>query len=84
MTLRALALNSTLVLAALFSGPAPAAESAALLSDLTSALMVLGLPCGPVVNATRQAENDHIATCKNGNRYRIFVNPEGRVVAQRL
>lgn len=83
MTLRAAALTPILLLAALFAGPAPAAEDAALLKDLTSAIMVLGLPCGPVVSATRQAENDHIATCKNGNRYRIFVSPEGRVVAQK-
>jgi len=41
------------------------------------------LPCGPVVSARRQADNDHIATCKNGNRYRVFVNAEGRVVAQK-
>jgi len=34
--------------------------------------------------AAPQAANDHIATCKHGNRYRIFVNPQGRVVATKL
>ena len=68
-------------LAALFPGQVRAAEDAALLKDLTSALSVLGLPCGPVVSASRQADNDHIATCKNGTRYRVFINPQGRVVA---
>ena len=29
------------------------------------------------------ADNDHIASCKDGNRYRVFVNTEGRVVAQK-
>ena len=43
----------------------------------------LGLPCGQVVSAKRQADNDHIASCKNGNRYRVFVNAEGRVVTQK-
>ena len=71
------------LLAALFAGPSPAAEDAALLKDLTSTIMVLGLPCGEVVSAARQTDNDHIATCKNGNRYRVFVNAEGRVVAQK-
>lgn len=70
-------------LAALCAGPSPAAEDPALLKDLTSVIMLLGLPCGAVVSAKRQADNDHIATCKNGTRYRVFVNAEGRVVAQK-
>ena len=72
-----------LPLAALFSGPSPAAEDAALLKDLTSVIMLLGMPCGQVVSAKRQADNDHIASCENGNRYRVFVNAEGRAVAQK-
>jgi hypothetical protein len=72
-----------LALSALFAGPSPAAEDAALLKDLTSVIMLLGLPCGQVVGAKRQADNDHIATCRDGNRYRVFVNAEGRVVAQK-
>ncbi len=83
MITRARKVASIVSLAALFSGQAPAAEDIALLKDLTSALSSLGLSCGPVVSATRQAENDHIAKCQNGNRYRIFVNPQGRVVAQK-
>jgi len=70
-------------LAALFAGPTPAAEDAALLKDLTAVIVLLGLPCGQVVSARRQADNDHIATCRDGNRYRVFVNAYGRVVAQK-
>ena len=70
-------------LAALLAGPARAAEDATLLKDLTSVIMLLGLPCGQVVSAKRQADNDHIALCNNGIRYRVFVNAQGRVVAQR-
>ena len=69
--------------AALFAGPSPAAEEVTLLKDLTAVIMLLGMPCGQVVSAKRQAENDHLAVCKNGNRYRVFVNAEGRVVAQK-
>lgn len=72
-----------LPLAALFAAPSPAAEDATLLKDLTSVIMLLGMPCGQVVSAKRQADNDHIATCKSGHRYRVFVNAEGRVVAQK-
>ena len=70
-------------LATLFAGPSPAAEDATLLKDLTSVVMLLGMPCGQVISAKRQADNDHIAVCRNGNRYRVFVNAEGRVVAQK-
>jgi hypothetical protein len=70
-------------LAALAAGPAPAAEDVTLLKDLTAVITLLGLPCGQVVSAKRQADNDHIATCKNGMRYRVFVNAQGRVVAQK-
>ena len=72
-----------LSLAALFAGPAPAAEDLTLLKDLTSVIMLLGLPCGQVLSARRQADNDHVALCKNGNRYRVFINAEGRVVARK-
>jgi hypothetical protein len=69
--------------AALFAGPSPAAESVTALKDLTSVITLLGAPCGQVVSAARQADNDHIASCSNGSRYRVFVNAEGRVVAQK-
>ena len=70
-------------LTAIFAVPSPAAEDVTLLKDLTAVIALLGLPCGQVVSAKRQADNDHIALCKDGNRYRIFVNAEGRVVAQK-
>ena len=70
-------------LAVLFAGPLRAAEDVTLLKDLTAVIMLLGLPCGQVVSAKRQADNDHIASCKNGNRYRVYVNAEGRVVARK-
>jgi hypothetical protein len=71
------------LLAVIAAVPARGADDAALLKDLTSVIALLGLPCGQVVSATRLKDNDHIATCKDGNRYRVFVNPEGRVVAQK-
>ena len=76
--LRAIALTF-----ALLAAPAIAAEDPALLNDLTSVISLLGQPCGQVVSATTVKENDHIATCKDGNRYHVFMNPQGRVVAQK-
>ena len=73
-----------LVLVTALAMPAAAAEGVTLQSDLTAALRVLNLPCGKVVSTSPQAANDHIATCQDGNRYRIFVNPQGRLVALKL
>jgi len=83
MITRARAAALMFSLAALQSGPAPAAEDVTLLKDLTSVIALLGMPCDRVVSARRQADNDHIAACENGNRYRVFMNAEGRVVAQK-
>jgi hypothetical protein len=71
------------LLTAFCAAPSGAADDAALLKDLTSVIALLGVPCGQVVSATRLNDNDHIATCQDGNRYRVFVNAEGRVVAQK-
>jgi hypothetical protein len=72
-----------IVMTAFFAGPARAAEDAALLRDMTSVIALLGLPCGQVVSVITKDDNDHIATCKDGNRYRVFLNAEGRVVAEK-
>ena len=71
------------LLAVLSAGSATAAQDAALLKDLTSVILLLGLPCGQVVSAERISDNDHVAVCSNGTRYRVFVNAEGRVVAEK-
>jgi hypothetical protein len=59
------------------------AGDVAVTTDLTSVIALQGLPCGQVVSAARQGENDYIATCSDGNRYRVTVNAEGRVVVQK-
>jgi hypothetical protein len=69
---------------ALVSGAAAAADDAALRKDLTSVIALLGLPCGQVISATPLKDDDHIATCRDGQRYRVFIDPAGRVVAQQL
>jgi len=73
----------TVVMVVFFTGPSRAAEDVALLKDMTSVIALLGLPCGQVVSVIKKGDNDHIATCQDGNRYRVFLNAEGRVVAQK-
>jgi hypothetical protein len=82
-TRTAASMGAAISLALLGALPSRAADDAALLKDLTSVIALLGLPCGQVVGATRLKDNDHIAICQDGNRYRVFINAEGRVVAQK-
>jgi hypothetical protein len=68
---------------ALVARPSQAADDPAVLKDLTAAVIALqGQPCGQVLSATQQGDNDYLATCKDGSRYRVFIN-EGRVVVQK-
>lgn len=46
--------------------------------DLFSVITLQGHPCGKVTGFQRLGENDYIATCQNGNRYRVNV-VSGRV-----
>jgi hypothetical protein len=46
-------------------------------------IVLQGLPCGQVVSVKQQGDNDYIASCADGNRYHVFVNAAGRVVAQK-
>jgi hypothetical protein len=69
-------------LAFLFASLAIAADDATLRKDLTAVIALQGLPCGEVVNVVVRADSDYVASCKDGNRYRIFLK-EGRVVVQK-
>jgi hypothetical protein len=67
-----------------FLAEAPlAAEDPAFARDMLATLSLLGMPCGQVINVKRQGDSDYLVSCKDKNRYRVFVNPEGRVVAQK-
>ena len=52
--------------------------------DLTAVIALQGLPCGQVVSASKQGEDDYVASCQDGNRYRVFVNAEGRVIVEKI
>ncbi len=52
--------------------------------DLGAVIALQGHPCGQVVGAARRGENDYVATCEDGNRYRISINQEGRVIVEKL
>jgi hypothetical protein len=83
MSKRTMALALGIALGTFSPGSSRAAEDAALLKDMTAVIALLGLPCGQVVSVVTTGENDHVATCKDGNRYRVYINAAGRVVAEK-
>ena len=68
---------------ALSSAPAFAADDA-LGKDLKVTIVLHGYACDQIVSSKRNADSDYTATCKDGNRYHVFVNPQGRVVVEKL
>jgi hypothetical protein len=46
-------------------------------------MILYGQSCGQVVSAVRQSESDYLASCEDGKRYRVFINPTGRVVVEK-
>lgn len=64
-------------------GPA-AAEGPSPGQDLKATIALHGFTCDQVVDSKRNADSDYTATCKDGNRYHVFVDPTGRVVVQKL
>jgi hypothetical protein len=60
------------------------AEDASFSNDLKATIALQGMPCDQIIEAKRNGDSDYTASCKDGNRYHVFVNPKGRVVVQKL
>lgn len=52
--------------------------------DLAAVIALQGLPCGKVVSASQRGEDDYVASCADGNRYRVYVNEDGRVIVEKV
>lgn len=77
-------LVSLTLLAALASARLLGAEESSFGKDLKATIALQGMPCDQVLSAKRNGDSDYTATCKDGNRYHVFVNAQGRVVVQKL
>ena len=73
----------TILATASFAAPSLAADDVAVRKDLFTVITLQGLPCGEVVSYTTKTDNDHVAVCKDGNRYHVYVNAQGRVVVEK-
>ena len=82
MNTRTLVLLQLLV-ATLLAVPAFAADDEALKKDLTAVIALNGMPCGEVIEVAVRAESDYLASCKDGNKYRVHLTAEGRVVVEK-
>jgi hypothetical protein len=71
-----------LAVASLLGLPSFAGADPAVLKDLTAVIALHGLPCGEVTQADRKGDNDYVATCKDGNKYRVSTK-DGRVVVEK-
>ena len=83
MNTRTLVLAQLLFVAAFFAVPSFAADDEALKKDLTAVIALQGLPCGQVVEVSQSAKDDYAVSCKDGNKYRVYLNAEGRVVVEK-
>ena len=83
MTQRMTSWALTVAMTALIAAPSLAADDATTRKDLMAVIALQGLPCGEVVSVKTQGDNDHIVSCKDGNRYHVFLNAQGRVVVER-
>jgi hypothetical protein len=61
-----------------------AAAQDPVLKDLKVTIALQGYPCDEIVSAERNADSDYTASCRDGNRYRVFVNAQGRVIVEKL
>ncbi len=60
------------------------AQDASPTKDLLATIVLNGQSCDQVVDSKRNGDSDYVAHCKNGNLFHVFVDPQGRVVVQKL
>jgi hypothetical protein len=63
--------------------PLRAADNGSLGQDLKATIVLNGMACDQIVDVKRNGDSDYAATCKDGNRYHVYVNAQGRVVVQK-
>jgi len=83
MSIRIAGLAITIFAAVSIATSSLAADDASVKKDLFTVITLQGLPCGEVVRYTTKNDNDHVVVCKDGNRYHVYVNAQGRVVVEK-
>jgi len=52
--------------------------------DLRATIALQGMPCDQIAQVQRNGDSDYTATCRDGNRYRVYIDAQGRVVVKKL
>jgi hypothetical protein len=63
--------------------PVWSANDSAIGKDLKATIVLQGQPCDQIASTKRNADSDYLVSCKDGNRYHIFVNAQGRVIVDK-
>jgi len=50
--------------------------------DLKTVLALQGKTCSDIDRLESLGENDYLVTCKDGNRYRIWIDADDRVIVE--
>jgi hypothetical protein len=77
-------LVTALTVVAMFGATRPSAAEDPAMRDLAATIALQGKPCNKIVSVTRNGDSNYLASCQDGNRYHVFVDPNGRVVVQKL
>jgi hypothetical protein len=60
------------------------AQAPSIGQDLAATIALHGQACDQITQSKRNSDSDYTATCKDGNRYHVFVDSSGHVVVQKL
>ena len=60
------------------------AESPSFSKDLMATIALHGKRCDKIVAVKRNGDSDYSVKCRDGKRYHIYVNSQGRVVVAKL
>jgi len=60
------------------------AQAPSIGQDLAATIALHGQTCDKIVDSKRNSDSDYTATCKDGNRYHVYVDSSGHVVVQKI
>ncbi|HVC01478.1 MAG TPA: hypothetical protein VND80_04655 [Steroidobacteraceae bacterium] len=76
---------AALAAAAVFGAAQAARTERPLVSkDLMATIALQGKRCDKIVAVKRNGDSDYSVKCRDGNRYHIYVDSQGRVVVTKL
>jgi len=63
--------------------PAMGANRVSIGDDLKATVVLHGFACDEVTSKKRNGDSDYLVSCKDGNRYHVFIDSGGRVAVEK-